>query len=1147
MWASNLGPKTQPRSVSSSDPPMTEHNRTFNGSHGSATTAPRSILPHCIVIGSNQRLAHPEAEHSGPTGSPDNHLNFEHGPSTSWVPNSCQSNRAEELHPISISPFSDELDQDMNDFSFDEDMPFGPLQPANHGFSPLDPQNNEQVVPLTNSHVAFSSGYHTSHSVPTSHPIRKPLNLQQATKGLPEAPNEVITGRSPSGLQPFHASKYREAEVDDDSSDDQSTRGHVKTRRRVSSTAGYDPSGISVPSPNDQAEERLQDERKLVVEEWQSGLCPVENNEEQETLSGLSSTSGEVDKQTASNPHNESQDSSTSAMKNYDALTREFDRISVATTWGSRRTLSMGSMCSSESTYKAVGITIKTPSNRTRHMSLLNRFRFQGSNSPFSRRKEGPILEPSISSPHIGKEGESSRKLSGEDSIRGQNAMNVPEPSPSPKGFRSYMKRSYSKGHADKPESPGLITLLQGTGGPPAPMIRSPPTEDPPSLSSLYSGLLHPGLHKKTEATECDEPASPSGSDISRGSNIAGPSSPTSEAFERYTSQKCPRIRPYLLKRVTDQQCRNSRRLMAWRHDHRVMGVGPGSRSNYSGAVDKRVAKRAGPQDSPKLWRVFRDGLPNEQVDIELSETTLTATFPRDVPLPPVSILPAVFDCPWCFKMLSSIKIPSDWTKHVLEDLHPYVCTFQDCTSSPLFKRKADWVRHESEKHRQLEWWECDVPGCDHICYRKDNFTQHLIREHNPQEQNREISHQKSNSASANSAKDTTARVFSCRRESDKHPSTEPCGFCNKRFDDWKKLIKHLAEHMEQISLPVLALVERTMIDGNMSCGTGEYLHPSDLEQEGSISGDASSFDPEKEGKSFGGRLPTESEGKILNEHRHSPTTTTGDMDQFQAKNIQTWDETQMLQTPDPRISQSPASHIGFSPNNQRINIATSSVPPPYTGGYNLAPQTASNPGLVNVAYDAWDEFINEPNSDLYQTESAPSALSLNSTSEATYYQPLSSYDENIAMSISPSTEGPPGLQAQQVYSTFPGPNPQSFHDIVPEFRASQSYYSNTTNHNGQPQMVPAQSVQYNAHQPHLPLFEQPNAYMQQELFAMTPRSPNQMQQQFGMEAMQNGYGGFAQPSDFTHPQAGGQNQQYYPDQSPTQYQNQFYNPYSAA
>src|SRR5450756_3141868 len=71
-----------------------------------------------------------------------------------------------------------------------------------------------------------------------------------------------------------------------------------------------------------------------------------------------------------------------------------------------------------------------------------------------------------------------------------------------------------------------------------------------------------------------------------------------------------------------------------------------------------------------------------------------------------------------------------DWVKHVHEDLQPFTCTYHRCKKPKSFKRKADWVRHENERHRHLEWWICQVDDCRHPCYRKDNFLQHLVREH---------------------------------------------------------------------------------------------------------------------------------------------------------------------------------------------------------------------------------------------------------------------------------------------------------------------------------------------------------------------------------------------------------------------------------
>jgi hypothetical protein len=106
-------------------------------------------------------------------------------------------------------------------------------------------------------------------------------------------------------------------------------------------------------------------------------------------------------------------------------------------------------------------------------------------------------------------------------------------------------------------------------------------------------------------------------------------------------------------------------------------------------------------------------------------------TFPKGVPMPPTRNLPAEFECQLCFKVKKFQK-PLDWTKHVYQDVRPYICTYRNCEEPfpKSFKRKADWVKHENQRHRQLEQWICQYEDCRHASYRKHNFLQHLVSEH---------------------------------------------------------------------------------------------------------------------------------------------------------------------------------------------------------------------------------------------------------------------------------------------------------------------------------------------------------------------------------------------------------------------------------
>lgn len=62
---------------------------------------------------------------------------------------------------------------------------------------------------------------------------------------------------------------------------------------------------------------------------------------------------------------------------------------------------------------------------------------------------------------------------------------------------------------------------------------------------------------------------------------------------------------------------------------------------------------------------------------------------------------------------------------------------------------------------------------------------------------------------------DIWAIVERCRRDTTKLPKDEPCRFCGNICNSWKKLTVHLAKHMEQISMPILPLVEQKVLNAD--------------------------------------------------------------------------------------------------------------------------------------------------------------------------------------------------------------------------------------------------------------------------------------------------------------------------------------------
>ncbi|EPS37241.1 hypothetical protein H072_9038 [Dactylellina haptotyla CBS 200.50] len=306
---------------------------------------------------------------------------------------------------------------------------------------------------------------------------------------------------------------------------------------------------------------------------------------------------------------------------------------------------------------------------------------------------------------------------------------------------------------------------------------------------------------------------------------------PNRSGFAKHCLQLNPQLHPKLIDRIAIEQVKRFRKLQEnfMKHHAIVQNAGKCANGNQCGAIANQGRENnahLGHVDSPNnnASYAMQDYDSDDEDGVPSTDGRVTATqFPPGVPMPPVNRLPAEFECTLCFKTKKFQK-PSDWTKHVHEDVQPFTCTFPDCTEPKSFKRKADWVRHENEKHRHLEWWTCNLPDCNHKCYRKDNFVQHLVREHKMPEV--KVKAAKSGASSAakagaagrgtkkgkNGAEDDEANklwdiVAACYKETTSKPTSEPCRFCGCRLQSWKKLTVHLARHMEAISLPVITLI----------------------------------------------------------------------------------------------------------------------------------------------------------------------------------------------------------------------------------------------------------------------------------------------------------------------------------------------------
>lgn len=574
-------------------------------------------------------------------------------------------------------------------------------------------------------------------------------------------------------------------------------------------------------------------------------------------------------------------DTSNAAIMRFRRRAKDIESASLAATIGSRKNLSETDL---SSLFQAPGISrnlgdglVKTKSkdkSKERRGSFLNNIRIKRSNSNVLKRKQShplasPQPHPIDTGPFNRKESLGNRRESQDEDpdhprrssswkriTRTDTNLSIgsrdsgsgtksPGPSRPFSNVVNTIKRARSRSDLGKPKM-GLTELMTQHGGPPmltlatTPMSEAEPTKANPVLASA----------RDDEEISPDEDLSAAEAVVMDLKVRSDPIIPTAEGFRTHARQLNPRLVDYMVERITQEQMRRYKRLLEFKVKH-VSAVKNKNCSSTKfclalGGESKPLPPRVGNKDSETPFigfQVTAPGSDEEEAEAASEGTVVAAQFPPGVPLPPVKRLPAEFECPLCFKVKKFYK-PSDWTKHVHEDVQPFTCTFPNCGEPKSFKRKADWVRHENERHRQLENWTCNIGDCTHQCFRKDNFVQHLVREHKiPEPRTRTV-------RSANSARDDgpvqwqgafapqpgndgTEDIWSiverCRRDTTKQPKDEPCRFCGNICNSWKKLTVHLAKHMEQISMPVLPLVEQKHVQADTIISPIEVPHQEQL------------------------------------------------------------------------------------------------------------------------------------------------------------------------------------------------------------------------------------------------------------------------------------------------------------------------------
>ncbi|KAH7135409.1 hypothetical protein B0J11DRAFT_158752 [Dendryphion nanum] len=125
--------------------------------------------------------------------------------------------------------------------------------------------------------------------------------------------------------------------------------------------------------------------------------------------------------------------------------------------------------------------------------------------------------------------------------------------------------------------------------------------------------------------------------------------------------------------------------------------------------------------------------------DLDAESTISYATTARDIrgrsadlPSPPEDALSKLeFVCPYCWVACpSSEGNGKSWRAHILRDLQPYVCTYDNCIDGDkLYDNRATWMEHERLLHRLV--FRCfDRDHQDLLWKSKDELRHHFSIEH---------------------------------------------------------------------------------------------------------------------------------------------------------------------------------------------------------------------------------------------------------------------------------------------------------------------------------------------------------------------------------------------------------------------------------
>ncbi|KAF3130557.1 hypothetical protein TWF594_010313 [Orbilia oligospora] len=154
-----------------------------------------------------------------------------------------------------------------------------------------------------------------------------------------------------------------------------------------------------------------------------------------------------------------------------------------------------------------------------------------------------------------------------------------------------------------------------------------------------------------------------------------------------------------------------------------------------------------------------------------------------DFPAPPKCPEGQKFiECPYCFTLCPRNILETEaWKAHLIRDLRPYVCTYENCTTpNQLYDTRQDWLQHEGSIHRRV--FLCPKHPHQYFLSLSD-YQEHIFDGHLSSDGNVPIN------------------LIIQSNESTLTTPDRPCPICLAWIEDMGALQKHIALHLERFAI----------------------------------------------------------------------------------------------------------------------------------------------------------------------------------------------------------------------------------------------------------------------------------------------------------------------------------------------------------